>query len=157
LEVLIHHSQFPSLRLWLLSHNCMLVTTLPCEQKNQYWTIYLWKWTNFLLMGYPIAGGIKGRSIYIKVTVCTYVLFSRPNRWTNLPQFCTDFPANSGKVLNTSMTPPNRPPDPVEPQTSKSKWVTGEKTLCNIICPDGWCKLIKFFPVSAGAWLASIE
>jgi len=47
-------------------------------------------------------------------------------------KFCTDLPANSGKVLNTSMTPPTQPLDPGVPQTSKPKWVRGEKTLCNI-------------------------
>jgi len=35
------------------------------------------------------------------------------------------------------------------------KWVTGEKTLCNVKCPVGWRKLIKFFPGSADAQLAS--
>jgi len=71
-------------------------------------------------------------------------------------KFCTDLPTNSGKVLNTTMTPPTRPPDPGVPQTPKPKWVTGEKTLCNVKCPDGLRKLIKFFPGSTGARLASI-
>jgi len=72
-------------------------------------------------------------------------------------KFCTDLPANSWKVLNTSMTPPTQPLDPRVPQTLKPKWVTGEKTLCNLKCPDGWRKLIKFFPGSAEARMASIS
>jgi len=52
-------------------------------------------------------------------------------------KFCTDLPANSGKVLNTSMTPSTQPLDPRLPQTPKPKQVTGEKTLCNVKCPDG--------------------
>jgi len=70
-------------------------------------------------------------------------------------KFCTDLPTNSGKVLNTSMIQPTQPLDPRLPQTLKPKWVTGEKTLCNVKSPDGWRKLIKFFPGSAGARLAS--
>jgi len=69
-------------------------------------------------------------------------------------KFCTDLPTNSGKVLNASMTPPTQPLDPRVPQTPKPKRVTGEKTLCNVKCPDGWRKLIKFFSGSAGARLA---
>jgi len=96
-------------------------------------------------------------SMYIKVTVCTYiptcVPFSRSNRQTNLHQILHRPPH---QVLNTSMTEPSWPPDPGVPQTLEPKWVMGEKTLCNIKCPDGWRKLIKFFPGSAGAWLASI-
>jgi len=61
-------------------------------------------------------------------------------------KFCTDLPNNSGKVLNTSMTLPTQPLDPGVPQTLKPKWVMGEKTLCSVKCPDGWHKLIKFFP-----------
>jgi len=64
-------------------------------------------------------------------------------------KFCTDLATNSGKVLNTSMTPPTQLLDP------RPKWVMGEKTLCNVKCLDGWRKLIKFFPGSAGARLAS--
>jgi len=60
-------------------------------------------------------------------------------------KFCTDLSTNSGKVLNTSMTPPTQPLNPRVPKTLKPKRVTGEKTLCNITCPDGWRKLIKFF------------
>jgi len=71
-------------------------------------------------------------------------------------KFCTDLPTNSGKVLNISMTPPTQLLDPRVPQTLKPKWVKGEKTLCNVKCPDGLSKLIKFFPGSAGARLASI-
>jgi len=75
--------------------------------------------------------------------------------WPIFTKFCTDLHTNSGKVLNTSMTPPTGPLDPV-PQTLKPKRVTGEKTFCNVKCPDGWLKLIKFFPGSAGARLASL-
>jgi len=71
-------------------------------------------------------------------------------------KFCTDLPANSGKALNTSMTPPIQPLDSGVPQTPKPKRVTGEKTLCNLKCPDEWRNLIKFFPGSARARLASI-
>jgi len=70
-------------------------------------------------------------------------------------KFCTDL-HNSGKVLNTSMTLQTLPPDPGVPQTPKSKRIKGEKTLCNVKYPDGWRKLIKFFPGSAGARLASL-
>jgi len=61
--------------------------------------------------------------------------------WTAGPistKFCTDLPTNSGKVLNTSITLPTRPLDPRVPQTPKPKWVIGEKTLCNVKCPDGY-------------------
>jgi len=69
-------------------------------------------------------------------------------------KFCTDIPANSGKVLNTSRTPPTCPPDPVLPQTPKPKQITGEKTMLYKKCPDGSHKLIKFFLGSAGPiWL----
>jgi len=102
--------------------------------------------------------------IYIKVTVCAFVPFSRPNHWTNLhqilhrpPSCVKNLPTNSGKVLNTSMTPPTWPLDHGLPQTPKPKWVTREETLCNVKCPDGWCKLIKFFPGSAVAQLAGIS
>jgi len=71
-------------------------------------------------------------------------------------KFCTGLPDNSGKVLNTSMTPKTWPPDPRVPQTPKPKQITGEKTLLYKKCPDGWRKLIKFFLSSAGAWLASL-
>jgi len=74
-------------------------------------------------------------SIYIKVTVCTYVPMSPFHARTGGPistKFCTDLPTNSGKVLNTSMTPQTLPLDPGVPQTSKPKWVMGEKTLCNV-------------------------
>jgi len=72
-------------------------------------------------------------------------------------KFCTDLPTNSGKVLNKSMIPPTRTLDPRVPQTPKPKRITGEKTLCNVKCPNGWRKLIKFFPGSAEAWLASLK
>jgi len=52
--------------------------------------------------------------------------------------FCTDLHTNSGKVLNTSLTPLTWPLDPGVPQTPKPKCVTGEKTLCNVKCPDGY-------------------
>jgi len=93
---------------------------------------------------------------------CQKTIQGSPNqRNSNLARpistkFCTDLPTNSGKVLNTSMTLPTQLLDPGVPQTLKPKWVTGEKTLCNVKCPDGWCKLIKFFLGSAGAQLASI-
>jgi len=67
---------------------------------------------------------------------------------------CTDLPTNSGKVLDTSMTTPTQPLHPRVPQTPKPKWVTGEKTLCNI---NRWvyfyCLVIS--PGSAKAQLAS--
>jgi len=91
----------------------------------------------------------KGRKysvsyICIKVTFCTYVPFSRPNRWTNIHQILhTDLPINSGKVLNTSMTPQTLPLDSGVSQTPKPKWVTGEKTLLYKKCPDGRRKLIN--------------
>jgi len=91
------------------------------------------------------------QSIYIKVTVCTYVLMSPFHARNARPistKFCTDLPTNSWKVLNTSMTPPTRPLDPRVPETPKSKWVTGEKTLCYGQCPDGFRKLTKFFLVA---------
>jgi len=47
-------------------------------------------------------------------------------------KFCTDLPNSSGKVLNTSMTPQTQPLDPGVAQTLKPKWVTREKTLCNV-------------------------
>jgi len=44
---------------------------------------------------------------------------------------------NSGKVLETSMTPPTRPPDLRVPQTPKPKQIAGEKTLLYKKYPDG--------------------
>jgi len=80
--------------------------------------------------------------------------------WTALPistKFCTNLHTNSGKVLNTIITSPTQPLDPGVSQTPEPKWVTGEKTLCNVKCPDGWRKLIKFLPGSAGpGWLIYI-
>jgi len=93
------------------------------------------------------------------VSVCWYLtvfLFHTLTAWPISTKFGTDLHTNSGKVLNTSMTLSTWPPDPRVPQTPKPKWFTGEKTLCNVKCPDGWRKLIKFFPGSAGARLASI-
>jgi len=95
----------------------------------------------------------QNKSIYILsdcLYVCTYQTAGPIST-----KFCTDLHTNSGKVLNTSMTTPTQPLDPGVPQTPKPKWITGEKTLCNVKCPDGWCKLIKFFLGSAGARLAS--
>jgi len=77
------------------------------------------------------------KSTYIKVTVCTCVAMSPFHTRTVRPistKFCTD-PANSGKVLNTSMTLPTQPLDLGVPQTLKP--------LCNVKCPDG---RRKFFP-----------
>jgi len=53
-------------------------------------------------------------------------------------KLCTDLPTNLGKVLNTSMIPPTWPLDSGIPKTPNPKWVTGEKTLCNVKCPDGY-------------------
>jgi len=78
-------------------------------------------------------------SLNIKQTVCTYVTMYPFHARTAGPiytKFFTDLPANLGKVLNTSMTLPTRPLDPGVPQTLKP--------LCNVKCPDGWCKLIVF-------------
>jgi len=53
-------------------------------------------------------------------------------------KFYTDLPANSGKVLNTCMTPPTQPLDPRVPQTPKPEWrETGEKTLFNVNVQTG--------------------
>jgi len=52
--------------------------------------------------------------------------------------FCTDLHTNSGKVLTTSMILPSHPPNLGVPQTPKPKQVTGEKSLCNANCPDGY-------------------
>jgi len=84
---------------------------------------------------------VTQKSIYIKVTICTYVPMSLFHAQTAKPistKFCSDLPTNSGKVLNTSMTPLTLPLDPRLPQTPKPKWVTGEKTLCNGKCSDGY-------------------
>jgi len=59
-------------------------------------------------------------------------------------KICADFPTNSGKVLNTSMTLPTRPLTPGYPKLQNL--ITGEKTLLYKKCPDGWLNLIKFFP-----------
>jgi len=64
----------------------------------------------------------------------TCVPLSGANRHT---KFCTDLHANSGKVLNTSITLPTQTPDPGIPQTPKPKQITGEKTLLYKKCPDG--------------------
>jgi len=102
--------------------------------------------------------------IYIYRSDCLYLcpLFTPKPPHPISTKFCTDLPTNSGKVLITSMTAPTRPPGPRGtpnsgvPQTPKPKQVKGEKTLHNAKCPDGWSKLIKFFPGSTGARLASI-
>jgi len=72
-------------------------------------------------------------------------------------KFCTDLHTNSGKVLNTSMTPQTRPLDPRVPQTPKPKRVTGEKTLCNVKCSDGYPYTIKLISqaVPGPGWLVS--
>jgi len=44
-------------------------------------------------------------------------------------KFWTGLPINSGKVLNTSLTLPTQPPDPVVHQATKPKQIIGEKTL----------------------------
>jgi len=44
-------------------------------------------------------------------------------------KFCTDLHTISGKVLNTSLTPPSWPPYPVVPQPPKPKQVTQEKYI----------------------------
>jgi len=63
-----------------------------------------------------------------------YVPLSHFHKQTARP---IDLHTNSGKVLNTSMTPPTQPLDLGVPQTPKPKQVTGEKTLCKVKCPDG--------------------
>jgi len=72
---------------------------------------------------------IYSTSIFVKVTVCTYVIPLSPFHARTAGQisakFCTDLTTNSGKVLNTSMTPPTLPLDPGVPQILKPKWVTG--------------------------------
>jgi len=45
----------------------------------------------------------------------------------------TDLPINSGKVLNTSMTPQTQPLDPGLPQTPKLKWVTENVQMGTLI------------------------
>jgi len=66
-------------------------------------------------------------SIYIKVTVCSYVPFSRPNCRTNLHQILHSPPTNSGKVLITSMTAPTWTPGyPKLQNPNKSR----ERKLC---------------------------
>jgi len=51
----------------------------------------------------------KRGPLYLCIYLCTIVPLSQANRQTNLPKFCTDLHTNSGKVLNTSMTPPTKP------------------------------------------------
>jgi len=40
-----------------------------------------------------------------------------------------------------------RPPDPGVPQTPKPKEITGEKTLCNVKCSDGYLVLSPYWLV----------
>jgi len=48
--------------------------------------------------------------------------------WTPIStKFRTDLPANSGKVLNTSMTPPTRPPDTGYPKLQNLNWSLEKK------------------------------
>jgi len=73
--------------------------------------------------------------------LCTYLPMYPFHALTARPistKFCTDLPTNSGKVLNTSMTLQTLALDPRVSQTPKPKRVMGEKTLCNIKCPDGY-------------------
>jgi len=64
-------------------------------------------------------------------------------------KFCTDLPTNSGKILNTVMIPP----------TPKPKRVTGEKTLCNVKCSDGYPYTIQLISQAAPvpSWLVYIK
>jgi len=94
--------------------------------------------------GYPYAvlliSWARLASIY-KKNVCTYLCMSLFHMRTARPistKFCTYLQTNSVKVLNTSMTPPTWPPDPMVSQFSKLSQVTGEKTLCDIECSDGY-------------------
>jgi len=93
-------------------------------------------------------------TLYIKVTVCTYLsmylcliyksdclylpfyvpmspFFARTAGPIST-KFCTDLPANSGKVLNTSMTPPTQPLHPQSPQPMNPRvpnpWTPGYPT-----------------------------
>jgi len=88
---------------------------------------------------------------------CTYLcpLFAPKPPDQSPPNFAQTSPPTQGRFLTQAWPHQLDPPDPGVPQTLKPKWATGEKTLCNVKCPDGWRKLIKFFPVSARAQLAS--
>jgi len=60
---------------------------------------------------------------------CTYMYpFHAQTARPISTKFCTDLPANSGKVLNTSVTPPTWPPGPQG--TPNSKTWSLEKKLC---------------------------
>jgi len=63
--------------------------------------------------------------------------------WPISTKFCTDLHNNSGKVINTSMTPPTRLQDPRVLQTPEPKLDKGEKTLCNVKCPYGYPDTVK--------------
>jgi len=66
----------------------------------------------------------------VKHTVCTrepVSLFHAQTTGSISTKFCIDLHTNSGKVLNTSMTPSTQPPDPGVTQNPKPKQITGEK------------------------------
>jgi len=98
------------------------------------------------------------KSINTKVTVSTYVptyvSFSRPKLTDQSPpNFVQTSLSTQGRFLTQAWPRQLWPLDPGVPQTLIPKRVMGEKTLCNIKCPGGWHKLIKFFPGSAGPGL----
>jgi len=70
---------------------------------------------------------ISNLSIYIKVTVCTYVPFSCPNRRTNLHQILSRPPHQLREGSYYKHDPANLIPGPRG--TPKPKWVT-ERKLC---------------------------
>jgi len=67
----------------------------------------------------------------MKQAVCTHLYVAVFPFYAVLisTKFCTDLPTNSGKVLNTSMTPSTQLPDPMVPQIPKPKQIMGEKIL----------------------------
>jgi len=66
-----------------------------------------------------------GLYIYKRLCPCTYLPVSLFYTQTAKPistKFCTDLHTNSGKVPNTSLTPPTWTPDPGVPQNPKPFW-----------------------------------
>jgi len=100
---------------------------------------------------------LKQICIYIYKTDCLYLctLFTPELLDLSPPNFAQTSPSTQGRFLTQAWPCQPDPQTTGVPQTLKPKWVIGEKPLLYKKCPDGWRKIIKFFPGSARAWLAS--
>jgi len=100
-------------------------------------------------------------SMYIKQTVCTYLCIYVPVSLFHVrtarpisTKFSRSLHTNSGKVLNTSMTPPNKPPG-----TPNSKTLAENVRKTSVQRKMfGYCYVKNYFVLdSAGPRLASYK